>query len=216
MVQKPPFTVETPGYKPVEGETIPRRHPKAKDGLLERPASEVATTFDLLNRSADKYADEPAIGSRKLVRTHKEMKKVPKVVDGEVTEVEKEWTYFELSNYSYITYREYATLALQVGAGLRKLGLSPGEKVHLFATTRLVSHPSGHQSRPHHAQLQIAIANPSWAQRKLAYHRTCLLVSILDHRHSLRHPRRERRRALARADQGQCHLCGPASPQDRS
>jgi len=134
-VQKGPYTVEAPGYEPVPGETIPRRHPKAKNGLLTRPAPEVSTNYDLLRRSADKYSNEPAVGSRKLLETHTELKKVTKLVDGQPKEVEKEWTFFELSDYSYLTYREYETLVLQVGAGLRKLGLSPHEKVHLFATT---------------------------------------------------------------------------------
>ncbi|KAK4105262.1 acetyl-CoA synthetase-like protein [Parathielavia hyrcaniae] len=134
-VQKPPYTVEAPGFQPVEGETIPRRHPKAKDGLVERPAPDVHTTFDLLKRSVALYGNEPAVGSRKLIRTHKETKKVPKVVDGRTTEVDKEWTYYELSDYSYMTYREYFNQVLQVGAGLRKLGLLPGSRLHLFATT---------------------------------------------------------------------------------
>jgi long-chain acyl-CoA synthetase len=140
-VEKPPYTVEAPDYQPVEGETIPRRHPKAKNGLLQRPAPEVATVFDLLRRSANNYASEPAVGSRKLLETHKELKKVPKIIDGQVHEVEKEWTFFELADYTYLTYREYETLVLQLGAGLRKLGLSPHEKVHLFATTRSASPP---------------------------------------------------------------------------
>lgn len=135
-VQTPPYTVEAAGAEPVEGETIPRRHPKAKDGLIERPAPGVYTTFDLLKRSAERYGDEPAIGSRKLIRTHKEKKKVLKVVDGKTTEVDKEWTYYELSDYSYRTYREYFSQVLQVGAGLRKLGLKPKDRLHIFATTR--------------------------------------------------------------------------------
>lgn len=137
-VEKPPYTIDAPGYEPVEGETIPRRHPKAKDGLLTRPSPDVSTNFELLQRTVQKYPNEPAVGSRKLLKTHKEMKKVPKVVDGQVTEVEKEWTFFELSDYSFMTYKEYETLVLQVGAGLRKLGLSHHEKVHLFASTRSV------------------------------------------------------------------------------
>lgn len=135
-VQKPPFTVEAAGCQPVAGETIPRRHPKAKDALVERPAPDVNTTFDLLRRSAERYGDEPAVGSRKLIHTHKETKKVSKVVDGEVRQVDKEWIYYELSDYSYLTYQEYFTMVLQVGAGLRKLGLSPRDRLHLFATTR--------------------------------------------------------------------------------
>jgi long-chain acyl-CoA synthetase len=138
MVQKPPFTIESPGCKPVEGETIPRRHPKAKNGLLQRPGPGINTTFDLLKGSAEQYGNEPAVGSRKLLGTHIEKKKVPKLVDGAVIEVEKEWIYFELSDYTYMTYQEYFTMVLQLGAGLRKLGLSPKDKLHIFATTRLV------------------------------------------------------------------------------
>lgn len=134
-VEKPPYTVEAAGCQSVEGETIPRRHPKAKNGLIERPAPDINTTFDLLKRSAELYANEQAIGSRKLIDIHKEKKKVPKVVDGETTEVEKEWTYYELSDYSYLTYAEYYKLVLQVGAGLRKLGLSAKQRLHIFATT---------------------------------------------------------------------------------
>lgn len=137
-VQKEPYTIEAPGYEPVENETIPRRHPKAKNGLLECPAPNVRSTFDILKRSVEKYGDEPAIGSRKLIEVHKEKKKIPKVVDGKTTEVEKEWTYFELSNYSYLTYKEYFQQILQVGAGLKKLGLSPNNRLHIFATTSYV------------------------------------------------------------------------------
>ncbi|KAK3682457.1 hypothetical protein B0T22DRAFT_284520 [Podospora appendiculata] len=135
MVEKPPFSIDTPGCSPVEGETIPRRHPKALHGLLTRPAPDINTTFDLLKRSADQFGNEPAVGSRKLIKTHKEKKMVPKAVDGKVVEVEKEWTYFELSDYNFLTYSEYFTSILQVGAGLRKLGLSRGDRVHIFATT---------------------------------------------------------------------------------
>lgn len=133
--QQPPYTVEAPGCSPVAGETIPRRHPKAQHGLVERPAEGVNTTFDLLRRSADRYANEPAVGSRKLLHTHKEKKKVSKVVDGKTTEVDKEWTYYELSDYTYLTYGEYFVQVLSVAAGLRKLGLSPRDRLHIFATT---------------------------------------------------------------------------------
>lgn len=135
MIHKPPFSIEAPGYEPVEGETLPRVHPKSKNGLITRPAPEVSTVYDLIKRTATLHGDEPAVGSRKLIKVHTEKKKVPKTVDGEVVEVEKEWTYYELSDYNYLTYQEYFTMALQVGAGLRKLGLSPGEKLHIFAAT---------------------------------------------------------------------------------
>jgi long-chain acyl-CoA synthetase len=135
-VHTPPYTIESPGCEPVENETLPRRHPKAKDGLVTSPAEDVKTLFDIVRRSAKKYPDEPAMGYRSLVKIHKERKKVPKIVDGETIEVEKEWQFFELSKYSFITYKELETLALQLGAGLRKLGLKKGSRVHLFASTR--------------------------------------------------------------------------------
>jgi len=140
MIHKPPFSIEAAGYEPVEGETIPRVHPKSKNGLITRPAPEVSTVYDLVKRTASLHGGEPAVGSRKLIKVHTEKKKVQKTVDGEVVEVEKEWTYYELSDYNYLTYNEYFTMALQVGAGLRKLGLSPGDKLHIFAATRFVPH----------------------------------------------------------------------------
>jgi long-chain acyl-CoA synthetase len=136
QVHKPPFTIEAPGYEPVEGETLPRRHPRAKDGLLTQPAEDVHNVVDIVTRSARLHPDEPAIGSRKLVQMHKEVKKVHKVIDGEVQQVDKEWQYFELTPYSFLTFKEYETLITQVGAGLRKLGLGKGSKLHMFATTR--------------------------------------------------------------------------------
>lgn len=135
FVQKPPFTVEDPNAQPVPGETIPRRHPKAKNGLITHPAPEVNTTLDLLTRTVELYGNERAIGSRKLIDLHKEVKKVPKVVDGETVMVDKEWQYFELAPYSYITYGEYFAIVKQIGAGLRKLGLEPKDRLHIFATT---------------------------------------------------------------------------------
>lgn len=149
-VQEPPYTVEAPGYAPVAGETIPRRHPKAKDGLVVRPAPDVSTTFDLVRRSAKRYADEPGVASRKLLQTHVEEKLVTKVVDGKTTEVPKKWTYYECSDYTYLTHSEYFALVLEVGAGLRKLGLAPKERLHIYAATSLqwltMSHACASQS----------------------------------------------------------------------
>lgn len=136
MVQKPPFMVQDTNAPEVQGETRPYRHIKAKDGLITRPSPEIATIYDLFTTTAKKYGDKAAIGTRSLVKTHVEKKKVPKVVDGVKTEVEKEWSYFELSPYKFLTYKEYETRALNVGAGLRKLGLDSGDRIHIFASTR--------------------------------------------------------------------------------
>ncbi|KAK7976485.1 hypothetical protein PG989_014948 [Apiospora arundinis] len=135
MVHKPPFSVQAPGELAKEGETAPFRHAKAKDGLIDKLDPDIGTIFELLKHSTEQYADQTAVGSRKLVKIHKEVKKVAKVVDGETKEVDKEWQYFELSPFTFTTYADYETLVFQVGAGLRKLGMVPGDIAHLFAST---------------------------------------------------------------------------------
>lgn len=137
-VHKPPYSIEAPGYEKVEGETIPRRHPRARNGLLNRPAEDVTTVFDLVKRSARLYPNHNAVGDRSLVKLHKEKKMIKKNVDGQVQEVEKEWQFFELSKFSFLTYKQYEQRILQLGAGLRKLGLDSEHKLHLFGTTRYV------------------------------------------------------------------------------
>lgn len=134
--QSGPFTVEASGYEPVEGETIPRRHPNSKDKLTTTPSDDVTTIFDILKRSADKFGNAKAVGTRRLIKTHYENKKVKKTVDGVATEVDKKWTYYELSGYSYLSFVEYQKIVLDIGAGLRKLGLAKGDRLHLFAGTR--------------------------------------------------------------------------------
>lgn len=136
MVKRGPFSVEASGYSPVEGETIPRRHPAAKDKLITTPAPGIRTIFDLLKRSADKFGNAKAFGSRKLIKTHQETKKIKKTVDGQTKEVEKKWTYFELSGYTYMSFVEFERMVLQLGAGLRHLGMEKSDRLHLFAATR--------------------------------------------------------------------------------
>lgn len=150
MAKKPPFTVEVPGAEPVQGETIPRRHPRSKDGLILRPAEDVGTTYDVFRRSARLFGNAKAVGTRKLLKTHIENKKVKKVIDGVEKEVDKKWTYFEMSGYSYKSFVEYEQLALQLGAGLRKLGLEKDSKIHLYGATSAhwlaMSHGAASQS----------------------------------------------------------------------
>lgn len=136
--KSPPYTVEAPGYQKVKGETIPRRNVASKDGLKTQPEEGVATIYDIVHRSAKKFGNAKAVGSRKLVRTHNEVKKIKKLVDGKEQEVDKTWTYYEMSGYEYMSFIEYERKVLQAGAALRKLGLEPKDKLHLFAATRYV------------------------------------------------------------------------------
>ncbi|EFX04294.1 fatty acid activator [Grosmannia clavigera kw1407] len=135
ITARPPYTVEVPGQKDIPGETKVRRHPQSVPELISKPAENISTLFELVTVSVEKYGNANIMGSRRLLRTHQETKKVKKMIDGEEREVDKQWTYFELSAYEYITYNEYLRRILQIGAGLRKLGLASGDRVHVFAAT---------------------------------------------------------------------------------
>ncbi|OAA68420.1 fatty acid activator [Niveomyces insectorum RCEF 264] len=152
LTARPPFTVEVPGQKPVPGETPVRRHPKAIPDLIATPSPDVTTVYELVKAAAAKYGDAHAMGSRRLLGTHQETKKVKKIIDGEEREVDKQWTYFELSGYEYITFNAYARRIELVGAGLRKLGFVAGDRVHIFAATSAnwlsVAHGAFTQSMP--------------------------------------------------------------------
>jgi long-chain acyl-CoA synthetase len=139
LIKKPPYSVEATGYEKKEGETIPRRNPLAKDALIVRPSDDVKTVYDNLRRAAAKFGNAKAIGTRKIIKTHVENKKVKKMVDGQEQEVEKKWTFFELSGYTYMSFVEYEKLALDLGSGLRQLGLKKDDKMHLYGATRYVA-----------------------------------------------------------------------------
>ncbi|OCK75408.1 acetyl-CoA synthetase-like protein [Lepidopterella palustris CBS 459.81] len=129
------LTVEAPGYEKVDGETIPRRNAKAKDALKLRPQEDIATMFDILKHSSAKFGNAKALGARKIIDTHEEIKKIKKMIDGKQQEVDKKWTYFELSGYEYLSFVEFEKQALALGAGFKKLGMSASDRVHIFAAT---------------------------------------------------------------------------------
>lgn len=67
---------------------------------------------------------------------HHENKKVKKMVDGKQQEMDKKWSYYELSGYSYISFVEYEKMVQNISSGLANLGLTKGDRLHLFAATR--------------------------------------------------------------------------------
>ncbi|KAL8815255.1 MAG: hypothetical protein Q9223_005592 [Gallowayella weberi] len=130
-----PYTVEASEAVKVDGESIPRRAIASQHGLKTVPEDGVETVYDILRHSASKYGHAKALGSRKLIRTHEEVKKIKKTVEGKETTVDKKWTYYEMSDYHYMSFCEYERLALQCGAGLRKLGMKKDDRLHIFAAT---------------------------------------------------------------------------------
>lgn len=130
-----PYTTEAKGAPKVDGESVPRRTLTAKDSLIYLPTDGVETVYDILRHSAAKYGNAKALGSRKLLRTHEEVKKVKKTVDGKELTVDKKWTYYEMSEYHFMSFEEYEQMAIHCGAGLRKLGMQKDDRLHIFAAT---------------------------------------------------------------------------------
>ncbi|KAJ3367264.1 long-chain fatty acid-CoA ligase [Allomyces arbusculus] len=111
------------------------RHKCAKHGLIASPAESVKTVHDVLVYAANVYADNPCYGARKILRIHHEAKQVTKTVAGKQVTETKQWKYFELSPYRWISCKEALQQALAIGAGLAELGYNPGDKACLYAPT---------------------------------------------------------------------------------
>lgn len=121
------------------GETAPRRNVGAKNAPWIYPDNnpEMNTIWNLLEWSVKEYTDLQAMGWRKIVDVHTEEKMVTKKVDGKTVQIPKQWQYFELSGYTYITYRQLLQTVKEYAAGLMAIGIKPkGEETfHIYAQT---------------------------------------------------------------------------------
>jgi long-chain acyl-CoA synthetase len=139
---------EVPGAQKVDGETIPRRNLRSKDGLIMSPTEGVETLYDVLHHASAKFGNAKAVGSRKIVDVHEETKKVKKMIDGKEQEVDKKWQYFELSPYEYKSFTEFEKICLDVGAAMKHLGFVPNDRLHIFAATSMQWLASAHGTQP--------------------------------------------------------------------
>ncbi|KAI9315645.1 hypothetical protein BX666DRAFT_2019760 [Dichotomocladium elegans] len=120
------------GPENVSGETPIRRSILSPAELMHFPAADVVSLFDILQYAATSYKGRRGFGYRKLENTFHEQKQV-QGTDGKPET--KSWTYYQLSGYHYYTYGEALDIAKTVGAGLCKLGMRKGDKLHIFAST---------------------------------------------------------------------------------
>ncbi|KAI8581563.1 hypothetical protein K450DRAFT_231915 [Umbelopsis ramanniana AG] len=127
------FSVEV-GDK-VPGETRVRRSILSPDKLVETPAQNVHTLYDVLRYSAHHYTDRNGFGFRKELGTVQEEKEIVKQVNGSEIKETKSWTYYKLSDYQYTTYQEAAKITQIIGSGLKQLGMTKGDKLEIFAMT---------------------------------------------------------------------------------
>lgn len=131
------FSVEVSEAK--KGETPIRRNIGAKDKLWNTPENikEIDTVYALLQWAVKQYGKKDAMGWRNFVDIHEEEREVTKKIDGKDQKVKKNWQYFELSPYQYISYNQLNSIVSDLGAGFIHMGLKPSgeERLHIFAQT---------------------------------------------------------------------------------
>ncbi|EEB08324.1 long-chain-fatty-acid-CoA ligase Lcf1 [Schizosaccharomyces japonicus yFS275] len=117
------------------GETPVYRNSLAAKNLLDTPENGAKTGYEILLASCKKFGKKNALGWRTLVKEHVETKMVTKTIDGQQKQVPKTWTYFEMSEYQYITYDQMLETVHKLGGGLLKLGLQAGDRLQMYAAT---------------------------------------------------------------------------------
>ncbi|KAL8278789.1 hypothetical protein RQP46_008858 [Phenoliferia psychrophenolica] len=134
MVKQGSVEVGPPAEK---GEGRARRAFVCPDTLTATPkdAPEVTILADIVQRSVRLYGDLPALGWRDTIRMVEEEKEVTKVVGGQKTTETRSWSYFELSDYKYMSYKELGELVKDVGSALVETGHSKDTIFNVYAST---------------------------------------------------------------------------------
>ncbi|ORY03195.1 acetyl-CoA synthetase-like protein [Basidiobolus meristosporus CBS 931.73] len=128
------FSVEVGPEKP-DNATRARRNVLSPEEFTTSPHPDIKTLADLLPYLVKNKADRKALGYRKVVDIIEEEKEITKVVAGKEKKEKKTWRYFQLSEYQWHTYADVERISRELGCGLLKLDLTPGDKVTIFSKT---------------------------------------------------------------------------------
>lgn len=82
----------------------PTRSPDNENSATN--TKKIQTLYEILQHSADRHADKKALGARELLDVRTQEKPVKNVVDGKATTRKKQWRYYKLSPYHWMTYKE--------------------------------------------------------------------------------------------------------------
>eukprot|EP01129_Flabellula_baltica_P006201 TRINITY_DN2299_c0_g1_i1.p1 TRINITY_DN2299_c0_g1~~TRINITY_DN2299_c0_g1_i1.p1 ORF type:complete len:695 (-),score=137.67 TRINITY_DN2299_c0_g1_i1:172-2220(-) len=99
-----------------------------RDGqeMIDMPYGSV---YEALCDTVERIPERECYGVRDVVKVHREEKEV----DG----VSKVWETLEMSEFHWISYREFKNRVDAFGSGLRALGLNPGDKLSIYEDTRM-------------------------------------------------------------------------------
>lgn len=151
------FEVEGPE---IQGEGKPRRAIGFKD-LITVPAPDVKTLFDLLQYAERKYSTNHCAGYRTLVKVHSEEKEIVKVEGGVEKKEKKTWQYFEMSDYKWLSYKEFSTIAKNFGRGLisKEVGMEKEKMLGIYSNTQYEWLAAAHGSWSQSIAVVTAYAN---------------------------------------------------------
>ncbi|GAA6057343.1 hypothetical protein JCM3770_001102 [Rhodotorula araucariae] len=119
------------------GQTRARRYCRTADTLVTSPGDGIEVLSDLLAFSVKTRPDKQAVGWRDPIKTHRETRDVKKLVDGQEVTVQKEWITFEVSDYRYLSYKEFGAVVADAAAGLVATGHTPATIFNIYASTSL-------------------------------------------------------------------------------
>lgn len=138
MVDFGPGSVEV-GPEPVQGEGRARRNSLVAEGeLATHPMDGIDTVYDVLAYADRTYGSKNAMGYRDIVDIHFEEKEVTKNVGGKEVKEKKKWSYFELSEFKYLSFTELRKTSEALGRGLADFGLQKDDIFNIYASTRHV------------------------------------------------------------------------------
>jgi len=121
---------------PSDGEGEVRRVAICPDRFVTQPFEGVEVIPDVVARAAQVHGTKEAMGWRDIVTIHEEEKEVKKVVGGQEVTEKKNWKYFELSDYQFITFVEAAERIQELARGLLHHGIHKDDVFNIYAQTR--------------------------------------------------------------------------------
>ncbi|OLY78711.1 Long-chain-fatty-acid-CoA ligase 1 [Smittium mucronatum] len=125
----------SPSASPDEGPV--KRSVICTNSLITETRDGLNTIFQIIESSVKKNSSKNLFGHREVLNKIVETKKIKKNVPNqkEPAIVEKEWVYYELSEYKWRSYQESFDYSLALGSGLASLGLSKNDRLMIYSHT---------------------------------------------------------------------------------
>ncbi|KAJ2721397.1 long-chain fatty acid-CoA ligase [Coemansia sp. Benny D115] len=128
------YSSEVPGTGSAT-ETPTRRFHTTADRIVDRASPNVVTIYDALMNGFNTRPEHPILGKRDVIGTVTEEREVQHKVNGKMETTKKQWSYFKLSEYKWLTYSQVVEFTRAFGSGLVKLGMKKESRITIYAPT---------------------------------------------------------------------------------